>query len=530
LNTFLQKNNDFINKLKPLFLTVERFMLSPLNVYFKLAGPRNERKSTLEDEHQMRLESLLRLKINECLIINIDFLVLLMKIYKKFSETTEKLYFHKFDLINNCLSVYNKQIYDFYSQKIIPQKFFSFSEFQTDFDVDASSFRFINEYMFKLNKLKEIFKFSFDDGYYEIMKILNKLLNIFSKDFEEFIKTAKKKCVYGESFEKIFEDIQKSNTYKEIKIQLEYKKYDKENFPLEEKCDEKVKETIKSFLIFGSRKGKEEANFHSKNYKLMELMTKLVFSIENLCHVTENFIFDVMKTLFSSAKITALMEQANSMSFFNINESIYDLSTMIINNLKTIDKISIDLSRLVLLNKLEFLIVSIGLIRNIQNNDYWLYEPQMNAENFVHNFINEFNIYDNLFQYNTNTNQYKFIREDYFLIVNDLFVWVLSQLSSINLFGINLLLRDFDQIKDRMKEDDEEFDQNKFKKCVQYFPNYIKLSQISNNTDLLEALINYQKLKSFNEDFISPIFNLQTNTRTTMSGEEKNKIIKVLFK
>ena len=118
------------------------------------------------------------------------------------------------------------------------------------------------------------------------------------------------------------------------------------------------------------------------------------------------------------------------MNFVIFDTEAKDLETLLTINFKTLEKLVQELSKLVLLCKIEFSAIICNLIRNVNKNEYWLAEPQMTPEHFTNAFINEFIMYNHLFQGNLNTSQYNFLMKDFTLLINNSFINCLKTLNS----------------------------------------------------------------------------------------------------
>ena len=81
-----------------------------------------------------------------------------------------------------------------------------------------------------------------------------------------------------------------------------------------------------------------------------------------------------------------------------------------------------------MLLKVEFCSLIISIARNINRNSYILQEPEITPEYYVNSFINEFSLYNNLFQYNLTKEEYDFIKRDYLLIINNVFIECLKEM------------------------------------------------------------------------------------------------------
>ena len=177
----------------------------------------------------------------------------------------------------------------------------------------------------------------------------------------------------------------------------------------------------------------------------------------------ESFIFDLMNNQFETAKIIALMEQLNTVKLENManNENI-DLSSLIIISISSLDNISQEMIKMLLLLKVEFICLLIPLARNLTRNNYYLNEPQMTPEYFVISFINDVTMYFNLFQYSLEPEVCNFIMKDVILIINNIFIEAINNMNkSINSYGANLLIRNFEYIKDNFSYNNRfYFDEN----------------------------------------------------------------------
>jgi hypothetical protein len=154
----------------------------------------------------------------------------------------------------------------------------------------------------------------------------------------------------------------------------------------------------------------------------------------------------------------------------------------------------------------------------------------MVPEYFVNSFINEFTMYNNLFQYNLEGNEYKFISRDYLLLINNAFINCIKIIpsNSINNFGVSLLVRNFEFIKDKLGSNFT-FADNKFTQTIFYFPNYIKLLNC-NEDSIITELKRYYEVQAYDEEFVTPLLKIRTNSRHTLNEFERTKIIDDVFK
>jgi len=310
LNEFVTNNKKITEKCGEWLTLIEKAMLMPLMVYQKLAGPRNEESK--EEMSDINLgDNLVRMKINEVLTINLEFFPILYNIYAKFSSEIEKFHKYKCVLINNHLSTYSKQLYDYYSAKIVPKMFFDLSHFIYEYDSDISNFKFISDIIHKINKLKYLLTFSFGNGYIEIMRIMNKLFKKLYEEMKNFILQLRLKCSYNENFENLHSEFNKMKEYDEVIQKLEFKKYEKKLIEIQDvdKHSTKFLNLLSSFLYYCSRNLAENTVFISRNFKLIELISKFISCMESLVIFSENFVFDLMKNCLKKSTMVALLEQ-----------------------------------------------------------------------------------------------------------------------------------------------------------------------------------------------------------------------------
>ena len=172
---------------------------------------------------------------------------------------------------------------------------------------------------------------------------------------------------------------------------------------------------------------------------------------------------------------------------------------------------------MLLLLKVEFCCLLIPLARNLTRNNYYLNEPQMTPEYFIISFINDFTMYINLLQYSLEQEQCNFIMKDILLIINNIFIEAINNMkNSINSYGANLLLRNFEYIKDNlgaeMKFYSNEKENKKFEKSIFYCVNYIKLLTVNDNK--INDLVNeYFKIMPFEKSYIKPILDLKRHSK-----------------
>jgi hypothetical protein len=524
------KNKEVTEACGKILEIIEKNAFLPLIVYNKLTGFRQgSNEADIDDNIEFAPgENVIRMKINEILVINIDSLPILYKIYYKFADSTEKIYSQKLTTIYTQLSGFNNTLFKYYAKKILPKKFFDIGVFVSEYDGDSSNFKFINEFIKKINKLKELLVFCFDNGYVELVKILKDLFNKYLDETKIFTDQLKLKCIYNQHFSNIYEEFLKVKDCKEVSLKLDFKRFEKNLIDVRDYKEEgKFNELLIGYIEHALKSQNENIVLISRNYKLLELLTKFIYFSKNLINIGENFLFDLMKQDFSQAKMTAILEQTNSMHFVDFSKDSADISTLIMLTFKSLEKLSTEMSKLVLICKLEFLGLIITLLKNIAKNDYWLNEPQMTPEYFVMAFVNEYNINNQLYQYNLNDSEHKFITKDFLLLINNCFINALKSLSAntINGFGVNLLIRDFEYIKEKVNQQlDPEFT-----KSIYYFPNYVKFLNMTEE-QIPEELKRYYQINPYEESFIEPLLSIRTDSRHTLNQKEKSTIINNIFK
>ena len=257
-------------------------------------------------------------------------------------------------------------------------------------------------------------------SYNEIMKIVKELFVKFFEDTKIFITKLKKDCVHHNLFTTIYESILKSEEIDSLLFDFQFRKYQGKIITSKTPqsiLNETLSKSITTFILNVVKTTKPNENLYllTRNYKLMELLTKFIVSTETVSTMSENFIYDLMKMEFSQAKITAMLEQVGHLAFDNISDAVnVDISTLILVSLNTLDKISFETLKILVLLKIEFCSLIISLARSLKRNSYWLNEPQMTPEYFITSYVNDFNMYNALFQYNLNEVEYEFIKRDYY--------------------------------------------------------------------------------------------------------------------
>ena len=498
-------------------------------------------------------ETLLRRKINEMNFLNFEHLSILYKIIDEIYSKAKVKYNINFKDLKKYLTSGTATIFKYYSNKLYVSKFFDLASFTSEYDNSLNDFKFLEDLSNKLDLLKKLYIFALDVGYKEIMKILRQLIVRYYEDQKNFLTKLKKDCIHRQLYNNLWEQLSNNKINEELLTELEinyqFRKYTKNNDNLESTIKSKAKkvdistssdnknskmnknfnEAFKKlsvnfiFDIIKATKPSDQLILLTRNYKLLELLTKFMVSNGSNCLMIESFIFDLMNSQFESAKIIALMEQMKTVKLENTanNENI-DLSSLIIISMSTLEKISQEKLKIILLLKVEFICLLIPLARNLTRNNYYLNEPQMTPEYFVVSFINDITMYYNLFQYNLEPEICNFIMKDFLIIINNIFIEAINNMNkSINSYGANLLIRNFEYIKDNFNYDNrfylDENENKKFLESIFYCVNYIKLLTVNDNK--INELVNeYFKIMPFDKNFVKPILDLKKISR-------KNNII-----
>jgi hypothetical protein len=537
----IQYNDDkeIQNKINFLLLEIENLIILPLKIYFNMASPKDEEKIIDENSEFFTIENLIRMKINQILSIKIDNIPILLKIYFTFAQEVKK--FTKIELknLNKTINNYNIILFEHFSAKLIPKKIFDLEIFTKDYDNDISNFKFIYDLITKLDNLKYFSIFTFENGNLEIVKIFKDIFKKFTEDTKSFIDKIKERCVYKGQYNNIFNEISKLIDYKELTKIMEFKKYEqviieKNDCKLREKLNNMINNTIWNSVILPN----DQVILLARNYKLLELLTKFISSSIDLITKGELFVSDLMRKEFSNEKIIAIQEQVSSLHFIDFTKETKDLSFSLIIALKTLEKFNEEIGRLTLICRLELDFSLVKLLKNINKNDYWLSEAQMVPEFFVNSFLDEFNSLNNLFNEYLPYEQYLFIMKDLFIFLNFNFINCVKNLQSntINHFGIKLLIRNFEFIKEKIFNNikDTSFSdrdlsyKNKFMNSIYYFPNFIKTLDMSNE-EIEINLKRYFEILPYDEDIVKSLLNIRTSMRNSIADSHKNNIIGNIF-
>lgn len=480
-------------------------------------------------------QNILQLKINEMQNLNINSLPILYKIYNQFYIEFKDHYEIYFSFVKDILNKYTLGLYKYYYDKFISktQILFDIKTFPKEYDSDISNFKFLNELTLKIDQLKNLLIFAFDSAYIEITKIIKDLILTLNNSTNNFILKLRKECIHNSMYNSIQstlfskEGLYMINNNFKVLIEFQFRKYQTLNqnrninvitTETQNNMLNKINNAIVNFIFYTTQTTKysEHLILLTHNYKIVELLTKFISNSLIFANMTENFLYDIMRFNFnSSAKMVALLEQVGHSAFENIsNEKTTDLSTLISISYNNLDKFSLELFKVVLLLKVEFCSLIISIARNINRNSYILQEPEITPEYYVNSFINEFSLYNNLFQYNLTKEEYDFIKKDYLLIVNNVFIECLKEMgkkNNVNGYGVGLLVKNFEFIKEKLgggfSFEDEDFERSLF-----YFSNYANLV-ICSDERIGNELQRYMNIKGYHDEYVAPILQIRANIK-----------------
>ena len=465
-------------------------------------------------------ESSLRRKINEMQYLTVDYLPILNKLIYQFFVECKTNYKMNFDNLENKLEKFNDSLFQFYASKISTSTFFTFKNFNSDYDNDISNFKFIEDLTNKIEQLRTLLIFAYSNAYSEIMKIIRDLFINFSLNTKDFINELLKDRINRNLIIKISELIKDKNNIEilnKIRINFKFKQYQSFDEIVNIKTDsESFFNTFNNLILEFIIKSEdsypqiETLNLLTKDYKLMELLTRFIICTETICFKTENFIDDLITDLnFENTKKSAIMALVGKSELDNISTSInIDIDNLIVITLTCLDKLSYDLNKILIILKIEYFLLLITLFRNLNKSNYVLNNIQINPDYFINSFVNDFLMYNGLFQNNLNSEQVEFINRDYLLLVNNIFIEFLKKEPKLNKHGVNLLIKDFQFIKSKMGNSFSI--SNKFEKSIYYFENYAKLL-LYNDDELENKIRELYKIIEYKDDFLEPIIIIRKN-------------------
>ena len=112
-----------------------------------------------------------------------------------------------------------------------------------------------------------------------------------------------------------------------------------------------------------------------------------------------------------------------------------------------------------------------------------------------------------------------------------LFIQAINNMNkSINSYGANLLIRNFEYIKDNFNYDNkfylDENENNKFLKSIYYCVNYIKLLTINDNK-VNELLNKYYQIIPYDKNYVKPLLDLKKiSKKNNQIINDNNQVIK----
>ena len=182
-----------------------------------------------------------------------------------------------------------------------------------------------------------------------------------------------------------------------------------------------------------------------------------------------------------------------------------------------------------IISKIEFSCLFIPFFKNMSRTLYWLSEPQMIPDYFVNSFVNDMNKFSSIFKQCLPSSLSTFCLDSQDFLCNKCFIDQLSSMNqnSVNILGVNLLLRNYNKIYTSCF-DSENFPDS-FKKRIDYYPNYIRLLTL-NEEALQTKLKEYFKISSFSEQFIEPLLSIKTNVNKKFLNEDKKNIFAFILK
>ena len=187
-----------------------------------------------------------------------------------------------------------------------------------------------------------------------------------------------------------------------------------------------------------------------------------------------------------------------------------------------------ELNRIVIILKIELISLMIFPLNKMSKTKYWLHEPQMRPENSITSFTIRTKTYLSLFKNILSKSNYNEITSNYEHFLNFLFIKNISNLktNSINVYGINLLVRNFEFITNTLKE--MLIINSNQSNSIYNFVSYIKLLKVPE--DKIENELNtlYTKEK-YDQSLIEPILSIRTNTRKTLNEMQKEEIVAQIF-
>lgn len=441
------------------------------NTFIFSLSSKNLLSSTMIFEDFSKTESVYRHKLFEMnFFISSDKLPLLYKNY----EIINKIYISNLNVsflqIQNYCSILTTQYFIQLKKTFIYTKpsFFEYHNIFLEYENDNKNFKFINEIQKEISLLQQISIFGIDKTFYEIEQCVLLLFTKYHTNTKALLNYLCKDCVYLNVLKKI-------------------------------KDTSSIDQLIEDYItqVLSSSKGIEQIQLLSKNYSVIEMISKFLSCSEHLLQKASHFIYDISKKQ-------------------NEEKVDYDLFA----------KMASELNRIVVILKIELISLMIFPLNKMSKTKYWLHEPQMRPENSITSFTIRTKTYLSLFKNILSKSNYNEITSNYEHFLNFLFIKNISNLktNSINIYGINLLVRNFEFIINTLKEMLTISQGN----SIYNFVSYIKLLKVPE--DKIENELNklYTKEK-YDQSLIEPILSIRTNTRKTLNEMQKEEIVSQIF-
>ena len=441
------------------------------NTFIFSLSSKNLLSSTMIFEDFAKTESVYRHKLFEMnFFISSDKLPLLYKNY----EIINKIYISNLNVsflqIQNYCSILTTQYFIQLKKTFIYTKpsFFEYHNIILEYENDNKNFKFINEIQKEISLLQQIAIFGIDKTFSEIEQCVLLLFTKYHTNTKALLNYLCKDCVYLNVLKKI-------------------------------KDTSSIDQLIEDYItqVLSSSKGIEQIQLLSKNYSVIEMISKFLSCSENLLQKASHFIYDISKKQ-KEEKVD------------------YDLFA----------KMASELNRIVIILKIELISLMIFPLNKMSKTKYWLHEPQMRPENSITSFTIRTKTYLSLFKNILSKSNYNEITSNYEHFLNFLFIKNISNLktNSINVYGINLLVRNFEFITNTLKEMLTISQGN----SIYNFVSYIKLLKVPE--DKIENELNklYTKEK-YDQSLIEPILSIRTNTRKTLNEMQKEEIVSQIF-
>ena len=443
------------------------------NTFIFSLSSKNLLSSTMIFEDFSKTESVYRHQLFEMnLFISNDKLPILYKNY----EIINKIYISNLNVsflqIQNYCSILTTQFFIQLKKGpiYIKPSFFEYHNIILEYENDNKNFKFINEIQREISLLQQIAIYGIDKTFSEIEQCILILFTKYHTNTKALLNYICKDCVYFNVLKKIKET---------------------------SSIDQLIEDYI--IQVISSSKGIEQIQLLSKNYSVIEMISKFLSCSENLIQKASHFIYDISKK-----------QKEDKVD--------YDL----------FGKMTSELNRIVIILKIELISLMIFPLNKMSKTKYWLHEPQMRPENSITSFTIRTKTYLSLFKNILSKSNYNEITSNYEHFLNFLFIKNISNLktNSINVYGINLLVRNFEFITNTLKE--MLIINSNQSNSIYNFVSYIKLLKVPE--DKIENELNtlYTKEK-YDQSLIEPILSIRTNTRKTLNEMQKEEIVAQIF-